>query len=192
MLRMKKEGEDRMNVCLYGASSDTVDAAYLDAARQLGALLAGAGHTVVFGGGKRGLMGAAARGVRGAGGSLIGVAPTFFQKQGVLDDQCTQFVYTETMRQRKQYMEEHSDAFVMMPGGIGTFEEFFEILTLRQLGRHQKPIAVLNTRGYYDALQQLLRQAVDQGFLQAAHAALYTLCDTPAQVVETLETAVGG
>jgi uncharacterized protein (TIGR00730 family) len=113
--------------------------------QELGRVLAQKGYTLVFGGGAQGLMGAAARGFKEMNGRIIGIAPTFFMNvDGVLYDQCSQFIYTETMRERKQLMEEHSDAFLVTPGGIGTFEEFFEILTLKQLGRHTKPILIYN------------------------------------------------
>ena len=134
-----------MVICVYGASSDTIHPDFLKAGEALGSAMARRGHSLVFGGGGHGLMGAVARGVASSGGSITGVAPRFFNVDGVLFDGCTEFVYTDTMRERKAIMEERADAFLMTPGGIGTFEEFFEILTLRQLGRHNKPISVLNT-----------------------------------------------
>lgn len=180
------------NVCVYGASSQQIHPDYIAVAEELGRLVAGQGYGMVFGGGASGLMGAAARGVKAAGGTLTGVAPEFFKQPGVLDEGCTQFVYTNTMRERKQYMEEHSEAFVVLPGGIGTLEEFFEIFTLRQLGRHQKPILLLNTRGYYDALRRLLQQAAQEGFLADDAMRLLDFCDTPQQVLAGLRAALGG
>ena len=103
---------------------------------------------------------ACARGAAQAGGEILGIAPSFFNQEGVLFPHCTRLHLTDTMRQRKEQMETLSQGFVMAPGGIGTLEEFFEILTLKQLGRHQKPIAVLNIRGYFDALEELLEGAV--------------------------------
>ena len=104
-------------------------------------------------------MGAAVKGVQAKGGYSLGVAPHFFDKPGILHDSCNEFIFTDTMRQRKQIMEERSDAFITVPGGIGTFEEFFEILTLRQLNRHHKPIAVFNINGYYDHLTAMIDHA---------------------------------
>ena len=155
-----------MNICVYGASSTTLDESYLNDAEKLGAAIAGHGFGLVFGGGVRGMMGAAARGAKSAGGRVIGVAPSFFKPQGVLYDGCDEFIYTETMRERKQKMEELSDGFIVMPGGIGTFEEFFEIFTLRQLGRHEKPIALLNTNGYYNSLSDMLVRSCEEHFLR--------------------------
>lgn len=176
-----------MNICVYGASSNDIPAGYIAAVEELGREMARRGHGLVFGGGAQGLMGAAVRGVTESGGHSVGVAPSFFQVDGVLFDGCTEFIYTETMRQRKQIMEDRSDAFLMTPGGIGTFEEFFEILTLKQLGRHNKPIAILNLDGYYDAIEQMLHTAVEQGFMKEACLQLYGSFANPADALDYLE-----
>ena len=125
-----------MNICLYGASSPEIDPVYLGAAYGFGLLVAQHGHTLVYGGGAQGVMGAAARGAYEAGGKITGIAPTFLQVDGILFDHCTEFLLTDTMAERKTAMIAHADAFVMAPGGFGTLEEFFEVLTLKQLGRH--------------------------------------------------------
>lgn len=179
-----------MQICMYGAASGAVDQAYLDAAYRLGRTLARRGHALVFGAGATGVMGAAARGVTREGGVLLGVAPEFFRKDGVLYDRCTELIFTDTMRARKQFMEDHADAFVMAPGGIGTLEEFFEILTLKQLGRHQKPIAILNTNGYYEALLSMLRDAADQGFLEAENLRLFSVYEEPEPLLDALEATL--
>ena len=105
-----------MNLCLFGASSADIDTLYVDAVRELGRNIAGRGHTLVFGGGATGLMGAAVRGVREGRGNVTGIAPKFFDKPGILYEQCSEFIFTDTMRQRKHIMEERSDAFIMVPG----------------------------------------------------------------------------
>ena len=178
-----------MKICVYGASSDVIDPVYLDAGYELGRRMAARGHGLVYGGGARGMMGAAARGVHDGGGWQLGIAPSFFHVDGVLFEHCDEFIYTDTMRERKQLMEERSDAFVMTAGGIGTFEEFFEVLTLKQLGRHTKPIAVLNTGGYFDALETMLKQAVEQRFMKEGCLSLYRFCSTPDEVLDYLENA---
>ena len=178
-----------MNLCLYGASSDQIAPAYLQAVEALGEKLARRGHGLVFGGGAQGLMGAAARGVSSRHGYILGVAPSFFNVDGVLYPHCTEFIYTETMRQRKQIMEERADGFIMVPGGIGTYEEFFEMLTLKQLGRHSKPIAVLNLDGYYDLLQQMLEQTIEQGFMKPACRDLYGVFSDADALLDYLEQA---
>lgn len=176
-----------MNICIYGASSNQINPNYISQTERLGRLMAERGHTLVYGGGNGGLMGAAARGVHNGGGKVIGVAPTFFIEQGVLYDRCDEFIYTETMRERKQIMENRSDAFIMSPGGIGTFEEFFEILSLRQLRRHSKPIAIYNIGGYYDRLDGFIDQAVDERFIMPAVKRLYGCFDSPEQLLDYFE-----
>lgn len=177
-----------MQICVYGASSDQIDPAYLQAGEALGLAMAQRGHGLVFGGGQTGLMGAVARGMTRGGGRITGVAPRFFDVEGVLYQQCTEFIYTDTMRERKSIMEEKAEAFIMTPGGIGTFEEFYEILTLRQLGRHNKPIAILNTKNYYAPLMQMQEQAVEQGFLKPECRALCAWFDTPEALLDYLES----
>lgn len=154
-----------MNICLYGASSNQIDQSFIAAVEELGKELGRRGHSLVYGGGANGLMGAAARGTVRGGGSVIGVAPSFFQVDGVLFEDCTEFIYTETMRERKQIMEDRAEAFIVTPGGPGTFDEFFEILTLKQLGQHKKPVAIFNVNGYYDHMVQMLQNAVSKGFM---------------------------
>jgi len=154
-----------MNICLYGASSNEIDEIYIKKTEALGEAIGKAGHTLIYGGGANGLMGAAARGVVKGGGKVIGVAPSFFNVDGVLFEKCEELIYTDTMRQRKQIMEERADAFLAVPGGIGTFDELFEIMTLKQLGQHKKPVALLNINGYYDSLIKMLSVAVKEGFM---------------------------
>lgn len=118
---------------------------------------------------------------------MIGVVPRFLKVDGVLYDGCDEMIYTDTMRQRKQIMEERAQGFVVTPGGIGTYEEFFEIYTLKQLGRHQKPIIIFNVNGYYDRLLAMLEHTVEQGFMREKSLHLYTVAVTPQQVLEQLE-----
>ena len=172
-----------MNICVYAASSDAIEAVYFDAAYELGKLLAAGGHRLVFGGGSTGLMGACARGVIEHGGEAHGVAPRFFDEPGVLFlDGCSIFL-TETMAQRKTYMAEKADAFIALPGGIGTYEEFFETLTLKALGQHGKPMALLNTNGYYEPFQVLLERTAEKGFMGRSVLDLYALCETPEEAL---------
>lgn len=172
-----------MNICVYCASSETIDRSFITAGEQFGRTLAENNYTLVFGAGKYGLMGAVARGAAEKGGKIIGVVPHFFDELDVIYDDCT-LIRTDTMRQRKQIMEDKSDAFVMMPGGIGTFEEFFEILTLKQLRRHEKPIAVYNVNGYFDDLLQMLQSAIDKGFMTKECEKLMYVSDDPQQILD--------
>ncbi len=175
-----------MNICVYGAASQQIHTDFLQKAQDLGHCLAQAGFGLVFGGGNTGVMGACARGAAQAGGQILGVAPSFFHQEGVLYPNCTTLHLTDTMRQRKEMMERLSHGFIMAPGGIGTLEEFFEILTLKQLGRHKKPIAVLNIRGYFDALEELLDGAVGEGFLEKEVLSMYRMFREPEEAVRFL------
>lgn len=178
-----------MNVCLYGASSNEIDAKYITATEALGEALAKAGHGLVYGAGGCGLMGAAARGMTRFGGHIVGVAPEFLNVDGILYEHCDELVLTETMRQRKQIMEERSDAFIVTPGGIGTYEEFFEIYTLKQLGRHQKPIVLYNVDGFFDRLNDILKGLVTDGFMRDTCLSLLTFATTPDEVLAQLHIA---
>ena len=177
-----------MNVCVFGASSTQIDERYIAATEVLGELLSAAGHTLVYGAGGSGLMGAVARGMTRGGGRIVGVVPSFFKVDGILYEGCDEIVYTDTMRQRKQIMDDRSDAFVVTPGGIGTYEEFFEIYTLKQLGRHEKPIVIYNIDGYYDPLLEMLTHTVDEKFMQPACLQLYSVATTPQEVLDQLAT----
>lgn len=177
-----------MNICVYGASSENIDKKYISATEILGEEMAKRGHSLVFGGGTNGLMGAVVRGAQRQGGKSLGVAPEFFDKPGILHKTCDEFIFTETMRQRKQIMEERSDAFIMVPGGIGTFEEFFEILTLRQLKRHSKPIAVFNVDGYYDNLTAMIKKAFNEGFMRAGSENIFKSFENPDLLLDYIES----
>ena len=168
-----------MRICIFGASSRELAQKYYTEAEELGRLIASEGHTLVFGGGDGGLMGACARGVTACGGECIGIAPRYFDEPGILYSGCTRLEFTDTMRERKARMEAESDAVIVLPGGVGTFEEFFEILTLKQIGRLHKPIAVLNTHGYYEGLLAMLRHATAEGFMTRGCLELFALVDTP-------------
>jgi len=176
-----------MNVCIYGASSPELDPIYPETVYELGAKLAQAGMGLVFGGGAQGLMGAAARGFHDNGGYILGVAPSFFNVDGLLYEDCSEFIYTETMRERKQIMEDCSDGFIMAPGGIGTFEEFFEILTLKQLRRHDKAILIYNVNGYYDKLLEMMDVAAEQRFMKEICKELYRVVTDPQEAVDYLQ-----
>ena len=176
-----------MKLCIYGASSNAIDNSFLDAGETLGSAIATRNHSVVFGGGAAGLMGAVARGAHKQGGEIIGICPSFFNVDGALFENCSQMIYTETMRERKQLLEEMSDAFIITPGGIGTFDEFFEIYTLRQLGVHQKPIAIYNTNGYYDSLVDMLKNAINKDFMPNTNMDLLFISDNPDEIINHIE-----
>lgn len=178
-----------MKICVFGASSEAIEKSYLLTGEAFGEALAENGHTLVFGAGRYGLMGAVARGLRRKGGAAVGVIPTFFSMEKVGFADC-ELIYTETMRERKAIMEDISDAFVMMPGGIGTFEEFFETLTLKQLGRHKKPIVIYNVMGYFDSLLNLMNSAVAEEFMSDKVSRLFFVSDSADEIFAYLENYV--
>ena len=176
-----------MNICIYGASSNTIKKEYIKKTEELGKLMAERGHTLVFGGGSGGMMGAAARGMCMGHGYIIGVAPSFFDVDGILFPHCDELIYTETMGARKKILFEKSDAFIVTPGGIGTFDEFFEVLTLKQLARHKKAIVLFNIDGYYDSMLEMLLNTAKQGFMSEASLELFEVFDEPEALLDRLE-----
>lgn len=176
-----------MNICIYGASSNKINKKYIEETENLAYMLAKDGHKLIFGAGTNGLMGASARGFTKGNGEIIGIAPSFFDVDGVLYDKCTNLIRTETMRERKKTMEDMSDAFVMVPGGLGTFDEFFEIMTLKQLARHNKPIVIYDILGYYDKLIDFLDHCINEGFVREDCRDLYKVLKTPEEVMEYID-----
>lgn len=168
-----------MRICVYGAASSTIDKEYIEKVEQMGKEMVARGHSLVFGGGGNGLMGAVARGVREAGGHIFGVIPKFFEDDKIeaVYEFCDELIEPDTMRERKQIMEDNADAFIIVPGGIGTFEEFFEILTLKQLCRHNKPIAIYNLRNYYNEIMLALKAATEKNFLREDCMELFFLSE---------------
>ncbi len=164
-----------MNICVFGAASIDIDKKYIEAVESMGRHLAKRGHDLVFGAGCTGLMGAAARGFKSEGGYIRGVIPEFFKEEMIelIYTKCDELIYTESMRERKAKMEDYADAFIITPGGIGTFEEFFEVLTLKQLGRHKKPIAIYNIDGYYNSMNNMIEHSINQKFIKNDCRALY-------------------
>lgn len=176
-----------MNICIYGSSSDEINKHYIEETEKLAKMLAKKGHSLVFGGGARGLMGAAARGFYSENAKITGVVPKFFNVDGILFDKC-EMIRTETMRTRKQKMDDLADAFITTPGGIGTYEEFFEIITLKQLGQSKKPLVIFNVDGYFEPLRTLLQNCVDGNFMPQKTMELIHFSDTAEDAVNYLES----
>ena len=179
-----------MKICVYGAASSLIDESFVKAGEELGRKMAEHGHGLVFGGGRSGMMGAPARGVYEKGGQIIGIAPKFFEENNpeVSYENCTEFIHTETMRERKKLLDELSDAFIVAPGGIGTFDEFFEILTLKQLGRHNKAIVILNIDGYYDNMLKMMEVSIAQKFITADCVELFKVVDSADKALDYIES----
>jgi uncharacterized protein (TIGR00730 family) len=173
-------------VCLYAGSSPGADPSYADAAAEVSRALAGRGIGVVYGGASVGLMGVLADAAMGAGGEVIGVLPRALGSREIGHPALTRLELVETMHERKARMAELSDAFIALPGGVGTLEEVVEALTWTMLGIHLKPVALLNVRGYYDALEGFLDGAREQGFLKPEHRTLLLSDGDPATLIDRL------
>lgn len=175
-----------MNICVYGASSTELDKKYILEGESLGKTIANRNHTLVFGAGANGMMGAAARGTDSANGKMLGIVPSFFNVDGILYD-CKEIIRTETMRERKKLLEENSDGFIITAGGIGTMDELFEILTLKQLGRHNKPIVILNSFGFFDKMLDMLEYYITEKALFSTVKDLYFVTDDVTEAVKYIE-----
>lgn len=174
-------------VCVYCGSSDKMNELYLQSAREMGAAIARRRLTLAYGAGRTGLMGAVADGALEAGGDVVGVIPSLFATPTLMHNGLTRLEIVENMHVRKQRLVELSDAFVALPGGYGTFEELFEILTWAQIGLHKKPVGILNTSGYYEPLLTLIEHARAQGFLYTEHNALFVSTDQPEKLLDLLD-----
>jgi uncharacterized protein (TIGR00730 family) len=188
-------GEDRCNVtevrslCVLCGSREGIDPAYRAAALRLGQLIAERGVRLVYGGGSIGLMGVIADAVIAGGGEVVGVIPDFLIRYEVGHRRLTDLVVTDSMHDRKRRMFEMADAFVILPGGLGTLDETFEIVTWKQLRLHDSPIIVLDVNGYWSPLLNLVEAIVATGFAHPAVAELITVVETPEQVLRALECA---
>lgn len=171
-------------VTLYGASSSRIDRKYLDAAHQVGSLLAKAGVGLVCGGGRTGVMGAAIEGATEAGGVAVGVLPDFMVERGWQHPRLTRMEITPDMHSRKELMARLSRGVIAMPGGVGTLEELLEIITWHQLGLYNGNVVILNIDGYYDPLLLMLERSIECHFMNPDHASLWHVATTPAEAVD--------
>ncbi|WP_420992720.1 TIGR00730 family Rossman fold protein [Cupriavidus sp. 30B13] len=177
------------SVCIYCGSSPGNRPEYAEAARAMGKLLAERGLALVYGGGKVGLMGTVADAVLAHGGTAIGIIPEALMQKEVGHRGLSELHVVRNMHERKQMMADRADAFVAMPGGVGTFEELFETFTWLQLGYHAKPVGLLNAAGFYDGMLGFLQHAVDEGFLKQVHNDLLYMDPTPEGILDKLARA---
>ena len=173
-------------LCVFCGSSEGRDPAYVQAARALGETLAVNGIGLVYGGASVGLMGALADAALIAGGEVTGVMPRALVEKEIAHNRLSDLRVVGSMHERKALMAELSDGFVALPGGIGTFEELFEMWTWAQLGHHTKPCALLNVRGFYDGLIAFLDQVAERGFIKGAHRAMLIVAQEPIELIERL------
>ena len=175
-----------MNVCVFTGSSIGTHPNYRQAAQSLGYYLAEHDHDLVYGGASVGLMGAVADAILEAGGKAYGVLPTTLQRREIIHEDLTELMIVPDMHTRKAKMAELSDIFIVMPGGIGTMEEMFEIWTWSQLGIHRKPIGLLNIDNYYQQLLTFMDHTVKQGFLKPQHRQLMACENTPKSLIQKM------
>ncbi len=175
-------------VCVFCGSNPGNTEAYADAAAQLGKTLAEKGLGVVYGGSSVGLMGRVADAALAAGGEVFGVIPEKLRAKEIYHTELTKLHVVESMHDRKALMAKMADAFIALPGGIGTFEEFFEVLTWNQLGYHQKPCGLLNVNGYYAQMANFLDNVVQEGFLMQEHRNMVLASDSPEELLEKFES----
>ncbi len=178
-----------LSVCVYCGSRPGADPAFGQAAHAFGVALAQRGWQLVYGGGHAGLMGRVADAALAAGGRVVGVIPQGLMRRELGHRGLNELHVVDSMHERKQLMAERSDAFVALPGGIGTFEELFEVWTWRQLGIHDKPLGLLNVAGYYDGLLAFLAQTVRQRFLAERQHAMLTVDTSPDALLDALGAA---
>jgi len=173
-------------VTCFCASSNRVDKYYLDAAYELGAILAQNRKTVIYGGGKVGLMGRLAQGVLDNNGQIIGVIPKFMQKYELGHDGITRLIEVDTMHQREEMMISRADCIVALPGGCGTFEELLQAITWRRLKIISAPVIIVNLKKYYNPLIQQLNKAVDENFMRAEHRQIWDVAETVPEVYDLI------
>ncbi len=177
-------------VAVYCGSRLGNNEVYEQAARDLGQALADNGMGLVYGGASIGLMGAVADGVINGGAQAIGVIPTFMLKHEIAHQDLTRLYLTDTMHTRKTVMAEYADAFITLPGGLGTLEEIMEIATWRQLYQHEKPMIILNINGFYDGLIEHLKYTTEQGFMKPQDLERLVVCQTIAEAIDLLQIIV--
>ena len=176
----------RLSLCVYCGSRTGDNAAYEAAATAIGTAIGHRGWRLVYGGGRAGLMGRVADAALAAGAAVLGVIPRSLMEREVGHQGLTELHVVETMHERKLLMAQHSDAFIALPGGIGTFEELFEVWTWRQLGYHDKPVGLLNVEGYYDTLLGFMRQTVARGFVSDTQHALLQVQTQPDDLLDSI------
>lgn len=179
------------SICVYCGSRPGRGAAFADTARQVGDWIGRHGGQLVYGGGRSGLMGVVADATLAAGGQVVGVIPRSLVEREHAHHGCTELIVVDTMHERKRIMAERADAFVALPGGIGTFEELFETWTWRQLGYHDKPLGLLNQDGYYGALLDFIAHSVDSGFMDGSQMQLIDIDAHWQPLLQRLVAAAG-
>lgn len=185
---MVKTGLPIQSVCVYCASSQAVSDNYKKVARELGQLIGDSGYELIYGGASIGLMGEVARGVHERGGRVVGVLPRFFLNKDITYEAADELIVTQDMRERKSIMDGRADAFIVLPGGVGTLEEAMEILSQIQLKQTAKPLVFINTEGFYHQLERFFHHLVDLDFAKQEMLQLFGMEDNPVAAVEYIRS----
>lgn len=174
------------NICVFCGSSPGTDPVLMDTARQLGAHLAFSGIGLIYGGARVGLMGAVSDGALSAGGEVTGILPSFLQEKEIAHAGLTRLIFVESMHERKLMMHQMADGVITLPGGFGTLEEYFEMLTWGQLGLHRQPVALLNIGGFFDSLLHFADTMVTAGLLKEVNRNMMLIADTIEELMEKM------
>lgn len=177
-----------MNITVYCASSSKLRDSYVDAAAELGRLIAERGHTLINGAGTMGLMGASTDACIAAGGRTVGIIPQFMVDEGWAHQGMNELIVTADMHERKARLTQMADACIALPGGLGTLDELFDVVTLKQLGEFLKPIVILNTDGFYDRLLEHIQYAMEENMLRIEHASAWCVARTPEEALNLCES----
>ncbi len=175
-------------ICVYSSSSSTIDPVYFKIAEELGREIAIRQDSMLFGGGMLGLMGATAKAVHQHGGKVVGVIPEALNLKGVVYENCDELIVTTNMRERKAVMDMRADSFIALPGGYGTLEEILEIITLKQLQYHNKPVVILNINGFYQHLLDLFEQIISRKFAKPECRNLYFVTDNVLEALKFIDS----
>lgn len=177
-------------ICVFSSSSSVLDRQYFEAAQELGTKMARRGFGLIFGGGVVGLMGQTARAVHESNGRVVGVIPEALNEKGIVYERCDELIVTKGLRERKAIMDERAFAFIALPGGFGTLEELLEIITLKQLRYHNKPIVILNVNGFYNGLIQVFENIIEQRFAKVTSRDLYHVAENVDEALSYIENYV--
>ncbi|NLT94299.1 MAG: TIGR00730 family Rossman fold protein [Clostridia bacterium] len=177
-------------ICVFSSSSSVLDRQYFEAAQELGTKMARRGFGLIFGGGVVGLMGQTARAVHESNGRVVGVIPEALNEKGIVYERCDELIVTKGLRERKAIMDERAFAFIALPGGFGTLEELLEIITLKQLRCHNKPIVILNVNGFYNGLIQVFENIIEQRFAKVTSRDLYHVAENVDEALSYIENYV--
>ena len=173
-------------VCVFCSSSDVVEQIYKSEAQKLGEILANESITLVYGGAKVGMMGIIAKTMIDQQGHVIGVIPELINNHNLAENSVSELIVTEDMKSRKAKMADLADAFIALPGGFGTLEELVEVITLKQLGYHHKPIVIVNTNGFYDGLLEFMHHSIAERFMGSNHLKMWSVVDEPEDVLDAI------